>query len=103
MRPYEKRVVKAIGSSAKTFLNDERKPKMNFLHYWAVVLPQIFRKIALIGVKPLNSTNAVQIWLRQGTLKGKRLHFRLTCVAQKRLLCPGGPPYERCGDARRLA
>ena len=51
----------------------------------------------------MNSTNAVQIWQRHGTLKGKRLHFRLTCVAQKRLLSPGGPPYERGGDARRLA
>ena len=51
IRPYEKRVVKAIGSSAKTFLSDERKRKMNFLHSWGVFLLQIFRKMVLIGVQ----------------------------------------------------
>ena len=36
----------------------------------------------------------IQIWNRQGMLKGKRLHFQLTCVAQKRLYGVELPPFD---------
>ena len=96
-------MVKAISSSVKMFLSDERKPEINVLYSWAVVLPQIFRKIVLIGVKPLNSTNAVQIWLRHGILKGKKASLPVDICGSKTTFKPGGTPYERGGDARRLA
>ena len=54
-------MVKAIGSSAKASLNDERKQEMNVLHSWVVALPQIFRKTVLIGVRPVNNTNGTNL------------------------------------------
>ena len=88
-------MVKAIGSSAKTFLSDECKPEMNFLHSWAVVLPQIFRKIVLIAVKPLT----VQMQYKFG----KKASLPVGMCGSKTTFKPGGTPYERGGDARRLA
>ena len=47
---------------------------------------QIFGKIVPIRVKTLPGTLTTQIWWRQeGTAKGKRHHFRLTCIAQRHL------------------
>ena len=88
-------MVKAIGSSAKTFLSDECKPEMNFLHSWAVVLPQIFRKIVLIRVKPLT----VQMQYKFG----KKASLPVGMCGSKTTFKPGGTPHERDGDARRLA
>ena len=46
-----------------------------------MVLPKIFNQIVSIRVKKLSNT----IFISSRHIKGKRLHFRLTSVAQKRL------------------
>ena len=37
----------------------QRPPEVDFLHFWAVVLGQIFRQIVSIRVMTLNNTNVV--------------------------------------------
>ena len=69
------------GAEAKTFLSGESKPEVAFFHSQAVVSPQFYGKSSLYELRHL----VIKIQSRKVTVKGKRPHFRLTCVGQKSL------------------
>ena len=60
--------------------------KLTFFQSWGVILTKCLGKLTLWEKRYLG----IQICQRQGILKGKRTHFRLTCVFQRRLCLGDG-------------
>ena len=62
-------------------MSDGRQPEVDFLHHWGAVWLKLSGKSSLKEKR----NSAIQVCKRQGIEKGRRPHFRMTCVAQKRL------------------
>ena len=62
-------------------MSDGRQPEVDFLHHWAAVWLKLSSKSSLKEKRNV----AIQICQRQSRSKGRRTHFQLTCMAQKRL------------------
>ena len=96
-------MVKAIGSSAKTFLSDERKPEMNFFAFLGGGFAPNFQENRLNRSKATEQhkcgTNLATSW----HIKGKKASHPVDMCGSKTTFKPGETPYERGGDARRLA
>ena len=71
---------KTLGSLSNDVFERRKSAGSGLLSFLDDGFAKIFSQIALVRVKKLSNTNLY----RQSILRGKRPHFRLTCVAQKR-------------------